>query len=72
MKIKLIIIGKTNNNYLFKVEKDYEKRLKHYCKFTETTLLDVKNGSKLSKNELLDKEGKLILKKINPNDEIIL
>lgn len=72
MKIKLIVIGKTNNNYLFKGERDYEQRLKHYCKFTEIILLDVKNGSKLSKNELLDKEGKLILKKLNPNDEVIL
>ena len=38
MKIKLIIIGKTNNNYLFKVEKDYEKRLKHYCKLARNNI----------------------------------
>ena len=72
MKIKLFVIGKTKNRHLFEGEKDYEKRLKHYCKFTEQILLEVKNASKLSKNELLNKEGKLILKKLNPNDDIIL
>ena len=72
MKIKLFVIGKTKNRYLFEGEKDYEKRLKHYCNFKELILLEVKNASKLSKNELLNKEGKLILKKLNPNDDIIL
>ena len=72
MIIKLIIIGKTNATFLKAGETDYEKRLKHYCKFTELILLGVKNASKLSKNELLNKEGKLILKKLNPNDDIIL
>ena len=72
MEIKLIVIGKTRNHYLFEGEKDYDKRLKHYCKFTELILIDVKNGSKLSKNELKIKEGKLILKKLNPYDFIAL
>ena len=72
MKIKLFVIGKTKNRYLIEGEKDYEKRLKYYCDFTETILLEVKNASKVSKNELLKKEGKLILKKLNPNDDIIL
>ena len=72
MIIKLIIIGKTNATFLKAGETDYEKRLKHYCKFTELILLGVKNASKLSKNELLNKEGKLIIKKLNPNDDIIL
>ena len=72
MKIKFIVTGKTNNHYLIEGEKDYEQRLKHYCKFTELILLDIKYGSKLSKSKLLNKEGKLILKKLSPNDEIIL
>jgi len=72
MKVKLIVIGKTNSHYLIEGEKNYEKRLKHYCKFSELILKAVKNGSKLSKNELKDKEGKLILKKLNTDDDIIL
>tara|TARA_B110000971_G_scaffold208479_1_gene233651 strand:+ start:102 stop:206 length:105 start_codon:yes stop_codon:yes gene_type:complete len=33
MKIRLILIGKTNAAYLKTGESDYEYRLKHYCKF---------------------------------------
>jgi 23S rRNA (pseudouridine1915-N3)-methyltransferase len=72
MKVKLIVIGKTNSHYLLEGEKNYEKRLKHYCKFSELIVTDVKNGNKLSKNELKNKEGKLILKKLNTDDDIIL
>ena len=57
MKIKLIVVGKTNTPYLKIGENEFENRLKHYCKFEEVVINDVKNGSKLSKNELKIKEG---------------
>jgi 23S rRNA (pseudouridine1915-N3)-methyltransferase len=72
MKIKLIVVGKINTAYLKTGENEYENRLKHYCKFEEMIITDVKNGSKLSKNELKIKEGNLILKKISPRDKVIL
>ena len=72
MKIKLIVVGKTNTAYLKSGENEYENRLKHYCNFEEVIISEVKNGSKLSKNELKIKEGKLILKKISPGDKVIL
>ena len=46
MKIKLI----TKNRYLIEGEKDYEKRLKYYCDFTETILLEVKKVKYLKMN----------------------
>ena len=46
MKIKLFVIGKTKNRYLIE-RKDYEKRLKYYCDFTETILLEVKNAKSI-------------------------
>jgi 23S rRNA (pseudouridine1915-N3)-methyltransferase len=72
MKIKLLVIGKTNKIYLIEGEKDYEKRLSHYCKFSKLTIPDIKNRAKFSKNELKIKEGKLILSKLNVEDVVIL
>ena len=72
MKIKLIVVGKTNTAYLKTGENEYENRLKHYCNFEEIIINDVKNGSKLSKNELKIKEGNLILKTLESIDKVIL
>ena len=72
MKVKLIVIGKTNKNYLIEGEKVYEKRLFHYCNFSELIIPDIKSGAKFTKNELRIKEGKLILSKLNNWDVVIL
>tara|TARA_Y100000385_G_scaffold271778_1_gene311993 strand:- start:197 stop:670 length:474 start_codon:yes stop_codon:yes gene_type:complete len=72
MKIRLIVIGKTSASYLKTGESDYEDRLKHYCKFEELLIPQLKNGGKLIHNDLKIKEGKLILKSITPNDQVIL
>ena len=72
MKIRLIVIGKTNAAYLKTGENDYEDRLKHYCKFEELIIPPIKNGGKLSNKDLKIKEGKLILKHIDSIDKVIL
>ena len=72
MKIKLIVVGKTNTAYLKTGENEYENRLKHYCNVEEIIINDVKNGSKLSEKELKIKEGDLILKKIDSIDKVVL
>ena len=72
MKIKLIIIGKTKSEFLIAGENEYQKRLKHYCKFSELIISGIKNSGKLSKKELKVKEGNLILGSIKNNDYVIL
>jgi 23S rRNA (pseudouridine1915-N3)-methyltransferase len=72
MKIKLILVGKTNAKYLVEGEKEYEKRLKHYTKFEEIIIPDVKQSGKLSESELKKKEGQLILAKLENSDHVIL
>ena len=72
MKIKLIVIGKTKSKFLLDGENEYQKRLKHYCKFSELIIPDIKNGSKLSKKELKEKEGNVILESIKNSDYVIL
>jgi 23S rRNA (pseudouridine1915-N3)-methyltransferase len=53
-------------------EVDYEDRLRHYCKFEELLIPQIKNVGKLSSNDLKIKEGKLILKNIGSTDKVIL
>ena len=72
MKIKLIVVGKTNSKFLLEGEKEYDKRLRHYCGFEQLTISDIKNGNKLTINDLKNKEGALILSKIDNNDLVIL
>ncbi len=72
MKIKLIVVGKTNAKYLFEGEKEYGNRLKHYTKFEEIIIPDVKHSGKLNENELKKKEGQLILDKLENIDHLIL
>ena len=72
MKIRLIVIGKTNTAYLKTGESDYEDRLKHYCKFEELIIPPIKNGGKLSNKDLRIKEGQLVLKNIDSTDQVIL
>ena len=64
MKIRLIVVGKTNANHLLEGEREYENRLKHYTKFEEIIIADVKQARKLSESELKKKEGQLIIAKL--------
>ena len=72
MKVKLVVVGKTNAKYLLEGEREYEKRLSHYIKFEEIIIPDVKQAGKLSESELKKKEGHLILGKLENIDHVIL
>tara|TARA_A200000113_G_scaffold37550_1_gene30700 strand:+ start:149 stop:622 length:474 start_codon:yes stop_codon:yes gene_type:complete len=72
VKVKLIVFGKTKSKFLLDGENEYQKRLKHYCKFSELIIPDIKNGGKLSKKELKEKEGNVILESLKNSDYVIL
>lgn len=72
MKIKLIAIGKTDNQPLIELIDTYQNRLKHYIKFDFEIINDVKNAKNLSENQQKEKEGELILSKIENTDLLIL
>lgn len=72
MQVKLIAIGKTVKSFLIEGEKEYEKRLIRYAKFEEVIIPELKNASKLSFNEIKEKEGKLILAKLSNTDYVVL
>lgn len=72
MKIKLICVGKSSEQYLIEGENIYLKRLKHYCKLEKIVIPDKMKGKKLSVNEIKTAEGKSILKQIKNDSFIIL
>lgn len=72
MKISLIYVGNTGKPFLIEGEKEYTKRVKHYVPFEVIELADIKNAKKRSEDEIKTLKGKEILKKIKPNDFVIL
>ena len=72
MKIELWVIGKTNAAYLEEGIGMYTKRLRHYVPFEMKTLPDVKNAGKLSSEQFKMKEAEIVLKKLKPEDFLIL
>lgn len=62
MKVKLIWVGKTHDDYLKKGIEVYNKRLQHYVKFEIVEINDIKNAKNYSKEQIKQKEGELILK----------
>lgn len=72
MKIKLIVVGKSDFDFVKEGESVYEKRLIHYLPFEKLVLPDIKNPKNLSLEELKKKEGELILSKLTNQDFLVL
>jgi 23S rRNA (pseudouridine1915-N3)-methyltransferase len=72
MTIKLLAIGKTDNKQLDALINEYQKRLGFYIKFNFEIIPDIKNAKNLSEAQQKQKEGELILKKLNNTDVLIL
>jgi 23S rRNA (pseudouridine1915-N3)-methyltransferase len=72
MKIKLLAIGKTDNKNLNQLIDEYQNRLKHYIKFELEIIPDIKNVKNLSEIQQKEKEGDLILSKLQNTDVLVL
>lgn len=72
MKIKLIVVGKTDDGYIKKGVEEYVKRLKHYIQFEIIVINDVKTGKKTNETIQKQLESELIISKIEKSDYIIL
>ena len=72
MTIKLIVVGKTNKSFLVEGEAEYQKRLKHYIKFEEDVISELKKASALTESQIKQKEGEEILKRLEKSDYLIL
>jgi 23S rRNA (pseudouridine1915-N3)-methyltransferase len=72
MKITLLTVGKTEDDYLKTGIDKYLKRLKHYIRFEVIELPELKNTKALTQEQQKSKEAELLLKKITPLDHVIL
>lgn len=72
MKIKFLVIGKTTPVYLSEAFAEYSARLVHYNKFSVDHLPDVKSTKSTDHNKLKELEAEAFMKKINPNDWVVL
>ena len=72
MKITLLTVGKTTFPFVKEGCDVFIKRIKHYTTFESIEIPELKNTSSLSKKQIKDKEGELILKHIKNTDKVIL
>jgi 23S rRNA (pseudouridine1915-N3)-methyltransferase len=72
MRIHLLVVGKTNQDFVEKGVSEFVGRLKHYIPFEMEILPDLKNTKNFSSEQLKEKEGELILKFIQSGDYIVL
>ncbi|HPE17858.1 MAG TPA: 23S rRNA (pseudouridine(1915)-N(3))-methyltransferase RlmH [Tenuifilaceae bacterium] len=73
MRITLLVVGKTDTDYLVKGVSIYEKRIKNYLNFEVKVIPDIKNTRNLTTQQQSVLEGEQILSKISkPADTILL
>ncbi len=72
MNIELLVVGKTDSALIEEIVASYVKRINHYCKFSITTLADVKNTKNLSVNQQRTAEGEMILRQVVDSDFVTL
>ncbi len=72
MNIELLVVGKTDSALVEQIVENYAKRVNHYCKFTITTLADIKNTKSLTVKQQRTAEGEMILRQISDSDFVTL
>lgn len=72
MKTELILVGKTNDKHFQAGIDDYCKRIGFYMPFSVIAIPELKNTKALSEQQQKEKEGELILSKLQATDYIVL
>ena len=72
MKILLLVIGKTDEDYLITGIKKYVGRLGHYVSFEMKEIPDIRNRKTLSEEQQKKSESFLLLSQFQVGDYIIL
>lgn len=72
MKIVLLAIGKTNQQYLLDGIVEFKNRLQHYTQFDLLEISNIKKTKNLSNFELKKKEGELLLNQVQPSDHLVI
>ena len=72
MKILLLVIGKTDEDYLITSIKKYVGRIGHYATFEMKEIPDPRNRKSLSEEQQKKAEGLLLLSQLQPSDHVVL
>ena len=72
MHLTLLTVGKTDIPWVRDGLEMYISRLKHYVPFDLREIPELKGVSALSREQIKEREGELILKQLKPSDEVIL
>ena len=72
MKIQLLVVGKTNQDFVQKGIDEFCGRIKHYLSFEIEVIPELKNTKSLSIDQQKEREGELILKTLKPDDYLVL
>ena len=72
MTIILLTVGKTDVPWVKEGLDLYASRLKHYSPFSITEIPELKKVANLSRQQIKEKEGELILKQVGAQDILIL
>ena len=72
MKLKLLMVGKTDAAYVQEGMTEYAKRIKKYIRFEVDFIPDLRNRKSLSIAEQKTQEGILILNQLKSSDHVVL
>lgn len=72
MKVTLIVVGKTLEQYFVKAIQEYTDRVNHYIGFNIEVIPELRNTKSLSTDQQKEKEADLILKALQPGDVVVL
>lgn len=72
MKIKLIVVGKTVDDYLKKGIQLYVNRIGFYAKFEMIEIPELKGVKSISFDGIKDMEGDLIMRQVDTTDNVVL
>lgn len=72
MKTELLLVGKTVNKHFIAGINDYVERTNHYMPFNITVIPELKNTKALTEEQQKEREGDLILQKLQLSDTVVL
>ena len=72
MKILLIVVGKTDRQWLIDGISQYAERLTHFAQFEIQTIPDIRNTKNMDEAVQKVREGEQILKLLQPSDDVWL
>lgn len=72
VKVCLLVIGKTDAEFVRAGIAEYEKRLKYYIPYEMKVIPDVRNTKNMSEIQQKEREGELLLGQLEAADYVIL